>query len=68
MTQDQGNTLVGTQVSEPVPVEEAFDGYHETLTIGGNGLEKGFWSGFHVAVYKHLTVMAQDANVHASGV
>jgi hypothetical protein len=50
MTQNQGNVLFGTQVGEPLPGEDAFNRHDQPLTIGGNGLEEGFRSGFHISV------------------
>ena len=35
--------------------------------IGGHGLEKGVGSGFHIAVQQDFPVVAQNTDVHASG-
>ena len=68
MTQDKGHALLGTEISEPIPGADTLNGYNETLTIGGNGLEQGFWSGLQVAVQENVPVMAQNADIHTSGV
>jgi hypothetical protein len=67
MTQNKGNVLFGTQVGEPIPGAEAFNRHDQPLTIGGNGLEEGFRSGFHITVQKDFTVVTQDADVHGTG-
>jgi len=50
MAQDEGNAFLSTQVGEPRPSEDTFNGDNQAVTIGGNGLEEGFWGGLHVAV------------------
>jgi hypothetical protein len=67
MAQDKGNTLLRTEVGEPIPGEEAFDADHEVLTVGGNRLEK--WSRCcpHIPVQKDFSVLIQDAEVHSPG-
>jgi hypothetical protein len=67
VSQDEGNALFGAEVGEPVPGEDTFDGDDEAVTIGSNGLEKGFGSGFHVAVQHDVTIVTQDTNVHRTG-
>jgi hypothetical protein len=67
MSQDEGNTFVSTEIGEPLPGEDTFNGHHEPLPIGGNGLEKRFGSGFHIAVQHDFPIVAQDADIHASG-
>jgi hypothetical protein len=50
-----------------VPGEEAFNRYHQPVAIGGNGLEKGVWSGFHVAVQQDISLLVHDTDIHAAG-
>lgn len=50
MPQHEGNVCCGTQVGEPIPGEDAFDGHDQPLAIRGNGLEERFGRRFHVAV------------------
>jgi hypothetical protein len=66
--QDTGDALGSAEVSQPIPGEDACHGDHEPCAIGGNGLEEGFWSRFHVAVEHKFAIVAYDANVHAAGV
>jgi len=68
VTEDEGNTLFSAQVSEPIPGEDAFNGYHQTVPIGRNSLEKWFRSGFHIAVEQDVPVVAHEADVHTAGV
>lgn len=62
MSQDEGNVLLRTEIGEPIPGEDTFDGHDEPLTIGGNGLEERFRSGLHVAVQQDFAIVAQDAD------
>jgi hypothetical protein len=50
VSEDKGDALFGTQVGEPITGEDAFNGNHQSIPIGGNGLEERFGSGFHIAV------------------
>jgi hypothetical protein len=68
MAQDEGNPFCSTQVRKPIPGEDTFNGDDETVTIGGNGPEKGFRSRFHIAVQPDFPIVAQDADVHGAGV
>jgi len=66
VSKDEGNALIGTQISEPVPGEDACNG-DEPLAIGGNGLEEGFRSGLHVAMEQDVAIVAQDPEIHGAG-
>ena len=59
--------FVRTEVGEPVPGEDAFDGDDQIVPIGRNGLEKRLWAGFHIAVQQDLAVLVQDTDVHGAG-
>jgi len=67
MAQDEGNAFYSTEVSEPIPGEDAFHRHDQPLSIRGNRLEEGFRGGFHVAVQHDFTIMTQDTDVHAAG-
>jgi hypothetical protein len=67
MPQHEGNAFVSAEISEPIPGKDALNGYDQPLAIGGNGLEERFRSGFHVAVEHDVTLVAHDADIHASG-
>ena len=68
VAQDEGDSLPGAQVGEPVPGEDALDGDDEVLPVGGDRLEEGLRAGLHVAVQEDLTGLVEDAEVHGSGV
>ena len=67
MTKDTRDACVGTEVSEPVPGEQAFDGAHHPLSIRSNGFQAESWCGFHIAMHEALTALVADADVHRSG-
>jgi hypothetical protein len=67
LSQHDGNALCRTQIGEPRPGAEAFNGHDQPLTIRGNGLEDRFRSGFHVAVQHDFTVVTHDADRHRAG-
>jgi hypothetical protein len=50
-----------------VPGEEAFNRHHQPVAVGGNGLEKGGWSGFHVAVQQDIPLLVHNTDIHAAG-
>jgi hypothetical protein len=68
MPQAKGNALLSTQVGQPIPGKHTPDGHDEPLAVRGNGLEKGFRSGFHVAVPQDFSIVTHDADVHAPSV
>src|SRR4029450_4094608 len=65
--QDKGDFLFSAEIGEPIPGEHAFDRDDEPLTVGSNGLEERFRSGFHITVQQGLTIVAHDADVHGPG-
>jgi hypothetical protein len=50
-----------------VPGEDTLNRHHQAVTVGGNGLEKRFRRGFHVAVQHDFPFVTQDTDVQASG-
>jgi hypothetical protein len=50
-----------------VPGEDAFNRHHQPVAIGGNGLAKGVWSGFHVAVQQGIPLLVHDTDIPAAG-
>ena len=50
-----------------VPGEDACNRHHQPVAIGGNGLEKGVWSGVHVAVQQEIPLLVHDTDIHAAG-
>jgi hypothetical protein len=59
---------VAQRAARQVPGEEAFAGPHEAVTRGRHGLQKGFRSGFHMAVEPDVPALAHKTDVHAAGV
>jgi hypothetical protein len=68
MTQHEGNPLLRTEISQPVPGEDTFDTDDDIPAIGGDGLEQRFWGGWHVTVNENFPGLVQDAKVHGAGV
>jgi hypothetical protein len=67
VAQNKGDIFLSAEIGEPILSEDTLDSHNQTLTIGGNGLEKGFRSGFHIAVHKYFSLVAQDADIHGAG-
>jgi hypothetical protein len=67
LPEHKGDALLRTQVGQPVPGEETFDGHSQAGTRGRHGLEKRFRSGFHVAVHQDVPDMVHNTDVHAPG-
>jgi hypothetical protein len=68
VAQDKGNALLGAEVGEPVPREDTFNSHDDILTMGHHDLEQGIWLGLDIAMHHNVTILVQDANVHAPGV
>jgi hypothetical protein len=67
MPQHDGNTLLSTESSQPVPGAETFDRHNSAVTLGRHGLETRFRSGVQVAVHKDFPVTVHDTAVQAPG-
>jgi hypothetical protein len=57
----------GAAVGEPIPGTHAHDGHAEPLVVRGESLEKGGWSGLHMAVLQHCAVVVHETDSHAPG-
>jgi len=68
MTEPEGNPLLSTEISQPIPGEHTFDTDDDLLALGRNDLEERFWRGWHVTVNQNLPSLVQDAQVHRAGV
>ena len=68
MAQHKGKAFTGTEVGQPVPGKDTFDGDDEIVATRGNRLEQGLRAGFHVPVQHDLAILVQDTDVHAAGV
>jgi hypothetical protein len=67
VAQDEGNPLVGAEVGEPIPREDAFDTDDKIFPIGGNRLEKRLWACLYIPMDQYLSILVQDADVHGTG-
>jgi hypothetical protein len=67
VAQDQRQPFLGTQVGEPIPCKDTFDGDDPIVPIGRNGLEQGVGTGGHIAVQHARAVLTQDTHIHGAG-
>src|SRR6266850_6806577 len=68
MTQHEGNPLLSTEISQPIPGEDTCDTDDDILARGRDGREKRVWGCWHVTVNQNLPNLVQDAEVHRAGV
>ena len=61
-------TLLGTQIGQPVPGEQALDGDNEVLAKRLDGFQESLGTGAQVAVKQDLALLVQDAHIHPAGV
>ena len=54
VTQHDGNPLLSTEISQPVPGEEPFDTDADIRASGRDGLEQRFWGCWPVTVHQNL--------------
>ena len=66
VAEDEGDPLLGAEVGDPVPGEDALDGHHEILPVRGDGGEKVLRGRGAITVDAHRAVPVQDADVHPS--
>jgi hypothetical protein len=67
MPEDKRDTFRGTEVGEPIPSEQTLGRHDNPLSIRGNGLQKGLWSGVHMAMHQDLAALVEDADRHGPG-
>jgi hypothetical protein len=67
MPEDKRESFVRTQIGEPVPGEEAFDGDDEVVPVGRKGFEPGLGTRWHMPVQDKLAVLTQDTAIHGAG-
>jgi len=68
VTEDKRDVLVGAEIGDPVPGEDAFDRDDEVIPVGSDGREEALGVCAHVAVQDDLPVAGEDAEVHRAGV
>jgi len=66
VAEHEGEGVLGTQIGDPVPSEDAFDADHDVFSIGTNSFQQMLGVGGKVAVQEHSARRVEDAQVHAS--
>ena len=67
MAQDQRPHCLRTQIGQPGPREDPFDGDDPLVPRGCDGLAERFGSGLHVAVQHDLAVLVEQTEGHGAG-
>ena len=67
VAQDERDALLGTQIGQPVPGEDAFDGHDQVLAVGLDGFQESLGPGAQVTVQQDLSLWIQDAEIHPAG-
>ena len=60
MAEDDGDTLGGAEVGQPVPGEQALDANHQVVAEGGDGGEESIGPGGQVALEDGAAVGVED--------
>jgi hypothetical protein len=69
VAEDEGDVLLGAEVGEPVPAEDALDADDEVIAIGRDGPEEALGLRAQVAVQEDLAgLVLEDAQVHGASV
>ena len=68
MTEDKGDVFSLAEICEPIPSEDALDGDHDIVAVGGKSVEERPGSGRHIAVGHDITLGIEDAEVHGASV
>ena len=68
VAEDEGDLLVGAQVGDPVPGEDALDGDDEIVAVRGDRSQKLLRARAELLVDEHLAGLVEDAHVQAPGV
>jgi len=67
VSEDKGNSFLGTEIGEPRPGKEAFDRHNQTVAVGSDSLEERFRGGVHMAVPQNVPVLVEDTSVQGPG-
>jgi hypothetical protein len=69
MADDEGDVMLGAEVGEPVPAEDALDAADQVVPVGLDGPEEGVGLAAQIAVQDDLAAfMVEDAEVHGPSV
>jgi hypothetical protein len=67
MAKHEGEPLLATGVSQPVPGEDALDADDEVIPVRLDGPEEGVRGGWHVPLQDRLALRVEYAEVHGAG-
>jgi hypothetical protein len=68
MTKDKRDTVVSTEVSQPVPGQQACGREDDLIAGGSDGLAQRLRGGWHVPVPPRFPGLVEDAQGHGAGV
>jgi hypothetical protein len=68
MPQDERDVMLGTEIRQPVPAKDAFHADHQVIQVGKDQLKEKLRVGFDILVHFDLPALADDADIHFSGV
>ena len=68
MAEDKRQSLLRTQVGEPVPRKDALHSDDNILPRGGNDLQKRLRARRHIAMHQDLAVVVENTDVQGAGV
>jgi hypothetical protein len=63
VAEDEGNTLIGTEISKPVPAEHALGTDDQVVAVGCDGTEEEFWVAAEPLVEPDVTLLVEDTEV-----
>jgi hypothetical protein len=64
MSQDKGDMFLGTEIGDPVPGEDALNGYNDVFSKSFDGFKKDLGAGSDVALEDDAPFLVEDAEVH----
>ena len=67
VAEDEGDVVLGTEVGEPVPVEDAFGGDDQVLAERFDGFEEAFSVAGKVLVKQDVALGVQNAQIESAG-
>jgi hypothetical protein len=67
VAQDEFDVLLGAEIGQPLPTEDAFDSHDQVLPIGLDRFEESLGTGAQVAMQQNLPLWIQDAEIHPAG-
>ena len=68
MAENEGNSVLGTEVGEPVPVEDALRRHDQVLPVGSDGFEEAGPVAGEVLVKQDVALGVQNAQIEGAGV